>query len=366
MATARKTFRFIVSAPTGPAYIASMSPYQVRALSGSYAPTNGTSSAVSAMHSQWTALGGTGTNIMIPWSGGPKSTSGTKLWAHGGGHGDGQNNGLYSFDFAGTTRPTGWLEEYTGVPGITSDSSPGSSGPPPSIHTYDWMVDTGTHIYRMGGARYNSGGVCGAWRYTKATGAWLHLPNIPVGGAQGSAIYSASANKVLCLERESSFNGYAFYRIATNDWSAMKNVSTQWLNNPSAAYDPVGNVGLMVSNTNGGSATSFSFTVNWSAETITQSANPVASMGTGASVVWDPTRQRFWVFGGGESFGALHEINPSGWDVTAHTLTGDVASMQPQATTKGSLGRWVFMDSWRAIGTVMSRNGPACVIKLPS
>lgn len=366
MATARKTFRFIVSAPTGPAYIASMSPYQVRAMSGSYAPTNGTSSAVSAMHAQWTTLGDTGTNIMIPWSGGPKSTSGTKLWAHGGGHGDGQNNGMYSFDFAGTTRPTGWLEEYTGVPGITSDSSPGSSGPPPSIHTYDWMVDTGTHIYRMGGARYNSGGVCGAWRYTKATGAWLRLPSIPVGGAQGSALYSAAHGKILCLERETSYNGYAFYRIATNDWSAMRYVSTQWLNTPSAAYDPATNTGLMVSDTNGYSATSFSFAINWDAETITQSANPVAAMGVGASVVWDPTRQRFWVFGGGETFGTLHEINPVGWVVTPHTLTGDVPSLQPEATTTGSLGRWVFMDSWRAIGTVMSRNGPACVIRLPA
>ena len=56
-----------------PAYIGSMVPFQVRSLSGSFAPSNGTSTLRSVLPPMWAG----NDDIMRPWSGGAKSTSGS-------------------------------------------------------------------------------------------------------------------------------------------------------------------------------------------------------------------------------------------------------------------------------------------------
>ena len=87
-----------------PSYISSMSDYGIRALTGTYAPTNGNETMRSVKPADWL----TDDNIIAPWSGGPYAISGTKLFVHGGGHGDSANNGMYVYDFSGTSAPTGW------------------------------------------------------------------------------------------------------------------------------------------------------------------------------------------------------------------------------------------------------------------
>ena len=85
-----------------PSYIASMAPYQVRALTGTYSPTNGGESMQSVTPSSgafgnW--LSGDPGVLQLPgvvdaWCGGAKPASGSKMYVHGGGHNDSANNGL--------------------------------------------------------------------------------------------------------------------------------------------------------------------------------------------------------------------------------------------------------------------------------
>lgn len=368
MATSDKSINFVVSTSGGggnvPSYISSMSPYQVRALQGAYAPTNGTSSLVSVMPSQWTSLGSIGTDIIRPWSGGAKVTAGTKMYVHGGGHADSHNNGLYSFDFSGTTRPLGWATEYAGVPGVTADISIGSTGAPISVHTYDGMVDMGASIYRFGGSAYPQGGfTLQMFRYDKGAATWTRLPSWPGNQFAGCAIGNQSAGKLIAMDRWVTYQTYAFYRVATNTWSALKSVSAQWISDGACAWDPATNTGLMIGSSNGYGVSAFSLTIDWTAETITQTARTLPAVGSGSSLVWDPTRQRYWCFGGSGNNTTMYQINPSDWTYTTHTLTGD--AMAPETPYAGSFGRWLFRDDWRAIGTVVHRTGDALVIRLP-
>ena len=130
-----------------------------------------------------------------------------------------------------------------------------------------------------------------------------------------------------------------------------------------ATYDPVTNTGLTIGN-NGYGANAFSIGINWSAETVTQTARSIQAFGGGASLVWDPTRSCYWCFGAAANTGTLYQIDSSSFAVTAHALTGDVP-LTPEAGGSGSYGRFVFLDSWRALGSVSSRTSPAFVIKLP-
>ena len=347
---------------TMPAYISSMAPFQVRALAGSYAPSNGTSTLRSIMPSMWAG----NDQIMSPWSGGAKSTVGTKMYVHGGGHSDSSNNGLYSFDFAGTSGPTGWAVENQGQTGVTSDIAVGSSGAPISVHTYDGMVDMGSALYRFGGSSYPSGGfTVQMLRYDKAASRWTRLPNwgSPPQFA-GMAMGNQAAGKILLMDRFVSYFTYGFYRVASNNWSPMRSVAAQWVGDGAAAYNPATNSGLVVGADNQSGVRAFSISIDWNGETITQTTRSLGSLGSGCALIWDPTRGVYWCFGSNSNNGTLYEINPTTFAVTPHSLTGD-APLTPETPYWGTFGRWAFMDSWRAIGSVASRTSPAFVIRLP-
>lgn len=343
---------------TLPAYIASMAPFQVRSMSGSYAPSNGTSTLRSVMPSMW----GGDDDIMRPWSGGAKSITGTKMYVHGGGHGDSSNNGLYSFDFSGTSSPSGWAVENQGQTRVSGDSglSVGATGYPVSVHTYDGMVDMGPALYRLQGSTYPTGNF-GAQivRFDKANKVWTRLPNYPGGQGGGMAVASPASGKILYMERWMTYFTYGFYRVGANNWSTIRNVGSQWPSDGTAAFNPTSNTGLCIS-----SDVAYSIGIDWSAETVTQTSRSLTSMGSGVSLVWDPTASRYWCFGGAGRNTTLYEINPTSFAVTAHTLTGN-APLSPESDSRGHFGRWVFMDEWRAIGSVSSRNGAPFVIRLP-
>lgn len=343
-----------------PAYIADMSAYQVRSLTSSYAPANGTSTLAALL----TAAGWSSTDIVRPWSGGPKSTAGTKMYVHGGGHSDSDNNGIYSFDFNGTTAPIGWAVENAGSAGVSSDFTVGTTGQPISCHTYDGMVDMGTNIYRLGGSMYPSGGFGAQFvRFNKAAKTWTRLPNWPGGSFAGMVLCDPVSGKLIAMDRFVSYTTYAFYREATNDWSSLKYVSDQWLSDGSVAWDPATNTGLMVANGNGYGVNAFSIGIDWGAETITQTEQDIDGMSSGASIVWDPTREHYWCWGGDGQNSTIYEINPTTFAATAHTLG---TSLSPESGDHGHFGRFVFMDAWRAIGLVSDRNDPAIIIRLPS
>jgi hypothetical protein len=52
------------------------------------------------------------------------------------------------------------------------------------------------------------------------------------------------------------------------------------------------------------------------------------------------------------------------WTVRAHSLSG--SSITRKNGMIGSWGRFVLMDSWRAIGLIASETSPVFVIKLPA
>jgi len=339
-----------------------MSPFQVRSLAGNYAPANGSTTLRSIMPAMWAGED----DIIRPWSGGAKCMTGTKCYVHGGGHLDSSNNGLYSFDFAGTTRPSGWAVENAGALNVTTDIAVGATGAPRSVHTYDGMIDMGSSIYRVGGAIYHANGpnYPRLLRFDKATGLWTRLPDFPAGGFAGMTIGNPEAGKIFALERGNTYNSYAVYRIATNTWSALKSDSnTQWNTSGSAAWNPATNVGLSVGNNNYG-VYGFSFRVDWDAETLVRTPRITTAYGNGMALIWDATRACYWMWGTGSgTISTLYEINPTTYAVTAHTLTGD--PIVAETNSRGHFGRWVFLDNWRAIGSVASRSAPAYVIRLP-
>lgn len=324
-----------------------MSPFQVRSMSGSYAPTNGTSTLRSVLTS-WNG----NDDIMRPWSGGPKSITGTKMYVHGGGHSDSSCNALASFDFAGTSRPTGWVLENNG-----------GDGAPVSVHTYDGMVDTGDYLFRFGGSVYPSGGfTANAYRFSKAAKTWTNIPSLQ--NVRGNyALFNEAAGKILVLDRWVNYLTYAFYRIDSNNWSSSKSVNQQWPDDGTIAFDPATNTGLVVGS-NQSTVRAFSVSINWSNETVSQTSRSITT-GTGPALIWDAAKGVYWCWGWGGQNSSIYEINPSNWTATQHALTGD-APLAPESGTIGHFGRFVFLKEWRAIGSVASRTGAAYVIKLPA
>ncbi len=359
------------SAPSGtcptaglPEYISGMSSYQVRALTGTYSPTNGKETLRSVTPAEW--LAAENDNVMAPWSGGPKPTNGTRMYVHGGGHSDSLNNGVYRYDFAGTTKPTGWTLQKISAVSAANPSGNGSysDGNPESAHTYDGMCELNGVLYRFGGAGVPNGYFLNdAWAFNTATSAWSRLADIPVQWG-GFAIAHPGTNKILLLERWVTYNTYTFYRVGTNNYSSVKNASQQWPDLSTLAMKPLTSttsLGLV-----SGRNKSFSLSIDWSAETVSQTSRTISSFQSldGPSIVYDPTRDRFWIFGGSPQSSSIGEINPSTWAVTSHSLTG--SSMGSGGSGyEGSYGRFVFMDSFRAIGFVNNVEGPSYVIKLP-
>lgn len=331
-----------------PSYISSMADYQVRAMSGTYAPMNGTSTLSGIMP----AGVFTSDDIMRPWSGGPKMTTGHKLWVHGGGHSDSNNNTISYFDFSGDTAPTGWILANAG-------SNPPNSTHPVSVHTYDGMCELNGTIYRIGGSTNPSGFFTAEfWAFNTSTNVWSQLTNYPGGSFGGMLVADPSTGKLLAMERWNTYLTYAFYNPATGTWSAAKDVAAQWPDYAVAAYNTASSTVYM----DAGKA--FSCSVNWSSETITQTSHTTARS-SGTACVYDPTRNSYWMWGGGAAaITTIYEVNATTYAVTSHTLTGD--TMTPESGTIGAFGRFVFMDDWRAIGFVPSRSSAAYIIKLPS
>ena len=340
-----------------PQYMSSMSAFQVRALTGSYAPANGTSSLRSVMPAMWSG----NDDIMRPWSGGAKSVTGTRVWVHGGGHSDSSNNSIAYFDFAGTDRPAGWAMAGAGQTGVSgATAAVGSLGFPVSVHTYDGMCELNGAIYRFGGSAYPSGGFTGdAWRFDPGPATWTRLPSYPAGHFAGMVIANSTANKILAMERWATYFTYAFYRAATATWGTLRQVDAQYPSDAVAAYNSRTNTAFYTSDGIG-----FVSVVDWSTETITQTRINVPSIAAGTSAVYDSVADRYWLWGGEGNSRTLYGVHPSTFAVTSHTLSGD-APLAFESGDRGAFGRFVFMEDWRAIGSVASRTAPPYIIRLP-
>jgi hypothetical protein len=365
-----------------PNYISTLAAYQVRALQGSSAPTNGSSSMASVTPSQWypgeqCCGGGLLTGVINAWSGGAKSQVDTKLYVNGGGHVDSGNDGIYVFDFSGAANPTGWtlvgLAPVANVNWNTSPSAPGGAtkpyggGYPYATHTYDGLVmATNGNMYHWSG--YNTD----VYKFNFATGTWTQLADNPATEpAEKLTFYDAAQQKILVAQAGGSNAPFQYYvfRVSNETQSANKSWPSGYPGMPTtrtnnvACYDSSRSRGLVIGN--GGAEL---VTINWAAETgtiATQALSGLPGM-TGPSCVYDAARDVYWVLGGqpgSAGWSNIYEINASSFVVTGHPLTGD--AIQVNSSMIGSFGRLVFLGSYRAIGIVASETSPAYVIKLP-
>lgn len=347
---------------TVPSYISSISDYQVRALTGSFAPTNGKATIQSVTPSEWA---GSEQGVIAAWSGGFYAISGTKLYVHGGGHNDSDNNGIYVYDFSGTTAPTGWTVVGQSAKAAVRVASTYTDGKPAAIHTYNGTVYA-THnntVYRFGGAPWNpvGGFYADVWKFNFTTNAWTQLPSYPYGGGFYNALYDPSTGKIL-ISKAGDWGG-AFFNTSTESWSAQKTTDSVFGDEGCSAWDPTRGRGVQVGN--GGSKV---LTVNWSAETVSvatlSASGDTTMLGQKGGCFYDQDRDVYWLFGGASGspgWSNIYEMNASSFAITAHALSAPI----PTTDQRGSFGRFVFLSSWRAIGIVGAYNTPAYVIKLP-
>src|SRR5215475_2767959 len=353
-----------------PSYISSMSEFQVRAMSGTFAPTNGKVTMQSVTPSEWINLEGSRlANVIGAWSGGFMAVSGSKLYVHGGGHSDSANNGVYVFDFAGTSAPIGWtLPSISAVAAIRPDVNFYADGRPTSVHTYGGAVYAhhNNHLYRCLGSPYGGGLLFSAcYKYNLATGQWSQIANYPSGAGTANIIYDAGSGKFLMGRFHGSNGEVHFYRTSNDTWSAAKTTPAQFGGEGCGCYDPTRSRGLVV----GSAGFNRLVTIDWAAETVSSAAlstSGAALPNQKWSCVYDPALDVYWVFGGGggsPGWTQLYRITAGTLVVTTHPLTGDTITQMSNA--EGSYGRFVFMPQWRAIGTIASVDSPAYVIKLP-
>ncbi len=356
-----------------PDYIASMSAYDVRAMSGTYAPTNGSSSINSVTPSEWLTNDPAANDlgVVTPWCGAMKVLNGgtTKLFIHGGGHNDSANNGIYIFDYAGTTQPTGWsVKQLSAVSAVVSGGGNYSDGRPTSVHSYDGQVYASHNncCYRFGGAYYGAASARSgfAWKYNVAADTWQQI-NMPI-GMYGTCIYDPITRKIMVGDGSdfSQAQSVYFFNCDNNTFSAAKSISPFYLGNDAyMAWDSSRNRAIV----HGDSVTSpVAISVNFANETVSASSFTMSSLTTGRAFFYDAARDVFWVFGnfGSSSITTITEVNASnGSTIATHSLS---ASIPVEAQHNGMFNRFSFFPEWRAIGTVASRATAAYVIKLPS
>lgn len=373
---------------TAPSYINLMSSYQVVSLAST---ANGFTTVNSVVPSEWSteianvqaysgvSIDGPYTGIINGWCGGGKPTEGTKLYLHGGGHQSTGNNGMYVFDFSGTTQPTGWScpkisPRSAVVDGSYANANGGvySDGLPSSTHSVDTACFINGAYYKFGGFIWTSqGGQVGSWgwKYDPVTNAWTKLAQMPWSAA-GMVFGDATQNKIFVQDNYDGSAGspnfkYAFYRVGANTFSASKNASFAAPLYWSTAYDPTRSrcLGFGVGDARFG-------TVDWTNETITWGSSLSVTGSTARSrqgpfLFYDQTADCYWAFGGG-SYSTIEQINAStGALIASNTLTG--ASIPLMTNFRGDWGRAVLLKwgSTRAIGFCTTNSNPAMVVKLP-
>lgn len=367
-----------------------MSTYQVRRLTGSYAPSNGSQTLQAVTPSSWmnAATGGNSTgygwepwNVIDYWSGGVGDDANSLLYMAGGGHNDASNNGLYVYDFRGSSVPVG--------PSIASSSQSDisqvgqaltfytaySDGKAASRHTYDGIVHTNGKIYLLGGSHYKnggwgSGGTTTLYRYQ--SGTWTLMPSPPTGIGLDFEVpltcFDPVSGKFLASSRGRTMSWCAFYNTNTETWGTLKSTG---------GNSDLGGYMTLCYDTNrarivafGGSCTEV-WTPNWTAETVSRSTHPVTGnmANSGVSPVYDAARDVFWLIGGygSDNWGTLYEVNPVTFASTARTLTGDTIPVRGGGGNwpNGNYKRIVMVANGAALGLVTHFSQPATVIKLP-
>lgn len=368
----------IKAASTGTPSFVPTTDYQVRAMTGTFAPSNGSSTLASVNPVAWpsddASLGG----IVRAYSGAFKTVvSGVKkLMVHGGGHADGTNNGVFIFDYSeGTTgHPVGWsVKGQSASPSVvTQEQDTYTDGKPTAIHSYDGLVFANGKGYRVGGVRSGPNGSPSAavWEYDFTANTITRLGDCPLGNFQGySVIHDPVTNKILAWPGNDAgpWQSTCFLPLSTKVWSGI--VSHGNFNtglDTVSAWDS--NRGRMLSR---GQSNVVLSTVNFSAQTITSSfpAGVSSEIRFGRCIFYDAARDSYWAWGdnAATSITSISEIDAGTLATkgSIHPFSGDtIQVVTPQSN--GQYSRYCFMPEWRCIGFVCHWNSPAYLIKLPA
>lgn len=371
-----------------PQYMQGMADFEVRALNGSFAPTNGKTSMFDAQPTEWKQTGQpNGADFVFSaWSGGGGGDpDGLRLFAHGGGHHDSSNNGMHVFDFAGNAKPTGWSvapNSQSALAAAVEEQITYSDGKPTAVHSYDGgkYDKIRNRYYRVGGSVWgpNGGGIGAAFYYDFNAQSWTTLLNSPatMGSTLGSSmIISPDGNQLLYL---SSTKVPQFIDVATGALTGFGD--TPWgseSRNPCALYDSKRNRYVTFDNIS--PARAIVWTINWAAKTFTTSVNPFTGANAqdlasaGACCFYDVERDLYWNFCAGRDGDAgacstIYSVNPTTWAVTRYPLSGTVSMPASGSGTdphKGGYNRFVWFPQWRMIGTVHGFSLPVSLIKVP-
>jgi hypothetical protein len=367
-----------------PEYMTGLASFQVRNLTGAYAPT-GSVTMYDTLPSEWRTTGQPfgADNVFAAWSGGAGDSAGRRMFVHGGGHADSGNNGVYVYDFSGTTRPAGWKLAANSLSSVSAADAGYKAGSatvypdnrPSAIHSYDglWFDAASNRLYRASGSSFTSGGYSSSgvyyfdfggsqWSSVDAGGAAFAT----VGGSLGSTLIgSPDGSKLLFLP------GSAGPRFISANGGVTASGSTPYGSEevgPACAYDSVNGRWLSVGRHWSSGPHVRTIAVDWSTNTFTVTARSHSShsliQSHGASVVYDALLQCFWIFCMRDvPSSRILRMDANTFAITEYALGGDSISM---TGSRGSYNKHVWFPEWRIIGTCQVYNAPASLLKLPS
>lgn len=370
--------------PSTIAYLNGMSAYQVRALSGTYAPTNGVETMRAATNATWEATNHSG-DIAAFWSGGHGDPVRREIASWGGGHVDVSNNGIYVYDFNGTTKPTGFKvlpgSQSSTPPSTSSSSESYSDGKPSARHTYDGVVYTGGKLFSFFGSIWNNGNTTQKTRiFTPGSpGSWdsagVSAPSIinPQGFATGLTAFDPVTKRVFVAA--ATLNGYGIFDTNTTAYVASGGLSgmSGWQDDFCLGLDTTRNRVVAF-----GAGYTQSWTVNFASPSVSSSISH-GNFRNGIemySPIYDSVRDRFWLWGGRGSSGytSITEVNAATLTVVAERSIASGSDLVSVASSPGGsssdiAGLWkrvvMLGANNEAIGFIPTFTSPAYVIKLP-
>lgn len=354
---------------------------------------NGNDSLIDAMPAEWKTTGPTeatsgtvgqdGRAIVNPWSGGTYDYDDRQYYFTGGGHGDSANNGIYRYDFTGTTMPAGWvLEDISAVSSTLVDTNSYGDGRATSVHSYTGLVFKAPDwLYRFAGSPFGAGSCSTSWmRYNVTTKAYDFnvdgtITNVPWCGH--AAFYDDVADKF--VDWNIGSGAYSVFDVAS-DTIVTKDGSITTLSAGSGsvtmAYDPTRNKALAL-----GELAGDVYELTWTAASNSLSVAQVTPLGDTAdittayapAVVYDPDRDVYWAMDISSETPAnqdfLWEIDPATHTFTKHTLVsnpidkthGTELDKQP----RGGYGKLIVLKGWDALAMFNKVGGPMYVIRKP-
>jgi len=375
-----------------PSYASDMVDYEVRQLTGSYAPVSGFESMEDVTPTAWVnedvnGPGRTFYGVISAYSGGSGSVvtyiEDARLVVHGGGHNDSGNNGFYLYDVRESGgAPTGWENGVdisdNGI--VVQGTGPAESdGRARSVHTYSGLVFAPDRnlYYRHGGAIFNGNGgvVQHFWEYdpTAAQGSrWTQLTNVP--GASNStmgAFYDQATGKTVAIDPGA---GAWVYDIDAGTWSSEAGLTLFDNFDTTVGYDPSRNTAVVTMNN--GNARYVTF--NLSTDTITAQGSitwtgDTAVVSDDSARVYDPTLDVWWFVGGSSTANYDTIAYATGADlaaggnvaVTEVALSANMAATGFNEGIVGTFNRTLLVDDARLLFTVHRVDEAPWAIKLP-